>query len=445
MARSPTPSRPIPGGTGGIKPESIETAAGLAYYTVESAKDGATNVRRYSMILPGPTFSGYVAVQVPENASKIYTDDAVRQMFASAVIRKEVPVEEQLGLMPFKMSELCDFKNVRTLAPGAALILADGDEKTGFEAAPFMIIGLIGSTAASPDDRGRFAQQIATTIPGVRDGRITMSEPVRIDGQPGYETRIDATSGKDNTPVTIVQWLRFGAQTSMRIIGIFAARRMDQGLSALPRRARRNSAARLIARQFAQAAPKFRAFVRTQMELAFPRRVHQPGRRTMFTRRLVLTGLGATSVAALVPAALWAAPIKPDEASALLVIDVQNCFLPGGSLAVKDGEQVVPVINRIAKGFANVVMTQDWHTAGHVSFALSHSGKKPFETVDLSYGKQVLWPDHCVQGTEGASLSKDLAIPHAGLVIRKGFTRTSTAIRPSPRPTARPRRGSPLT
>jgi hypothetical protein len=212
-----------PGGTGGIKPESIETAAGLAYYTVENgkenAKDGAANVRRYSMILPGPNFSGYVAVQVPENAAKIYTDDAVRQMFASAVIRNEVPVEEQLGLMPFKISELSSFKNVRTLAPGAALILSDGDEKTGFEVAPFMIIGLIGSTAASPDDRGRFAQQIATTIPGVRDGRITMSEPVRIDGQPGYETRIDATSGKDNTPVTIVQWLRFGAQTSMRIIG----------------------------------------------------------------------------------------------------------------------------------------------------------------------------------------------------------------------------------
>jgi len=207
------------GGTGGVKPESIETAAGLAYYTAENGKDGANNVRRYSMILPGPTFSGYVAVQVPENATKIYTDDAVRQMFASAVIRNQVPVEELLGMMPFKMSELSSFKNVRTLAPGAALILSDGDEKTGFEVAPFMIIGLIGSTAASPDDRGRFAQQIATTIPGVRDGRITMSEPVRIDGQPGYETRIDATSGKDNTPVTIVQWLRFGSQSSMRIIG----------------------------------------------------------------------------------------------------------------------------------------------------------------------------------------------------------------------------------
>ena len=208
-----------PGGTGGVRPESIETATGLAYYTVENAKEGATNVRRYSMILPGPTFSGYVAVQVPENAAKIYTDEAVRQMFATAVIRDQVPVEEQLGTMPFNMSEKGNFKNFRTLAPGAAIILADGDEKSGFEVAPFMIIGLIGSAPSSPDDRDRFAQQIATTIPGVRDARITMSEPVRIDGQPGFETRIDATSGKDNTPVTVVQWLRFGAKTSLRIIG----------------------------------------------------------------------------------------------------------------------------------------------------------------------------------------------------------------------------------
>src|SRR5665647_576487 len=208
-----------PAGAGGVKPESIETAVGLAYYTTESAKDGATNVRRYSMILPGGTFSGYIAVQVPENAGKIYNDDAVRQMFASATIRKEVPVDEQLGLMPFKISELGDFKNVRTLAPGGAIILADGDETSGFEVAPFMVIGVIGSAPAQPDDRGRFAQQAATTIPGVRDARITMSEPIRIDGMPGYETRIDATSGKDNTSVTVVQWLRFGGQNTLRIIG----------------------------------------------------------------------------------------------------------------------------------------------------------------------------------------------------------------------------------
>src|SRR4051812_32680519 len=108
-----------PAGMGGIKPESIETPAGSAYYTVESAKNGTANLRRYSMILPGGTFSGYVAVQIPESASNLYTDEAVRQMFASAVIRKQVPIEEQLGLMPFNITELGEFKNVRTLAPGA--------------------------------------------------------------------------------------------------------------------------------------------------------------------------------------------------------------------------------------------------------------------------------------------------------------------------------------
>jgi hypothetical protein len=221
-----------PGGVGGVKSESLETRAGLGYYTVENAKAGTTNVRRYSMILPGMGFSGYIAVQVPENAWKIYSDDAVRQMFATAVVRKEVPADEQLGLLPFKVNDLAEFKNVRTLQPGAAVIVADGDETTGFEPTPFMIIGMIGQTAATPDDRGRFAQQIVSSIPGVRDGRITMSEPVRIDGQPGYETRIDAISGKDNTPVTIVQWLRFGPQSSLRIIG--SAPR-DQWAKAFPR------------------------------------------------------------------------------------------------------------------------------------------------------------------------------------------------------------------
>ena len=139
----------------------------------------------------------------------------------------------------------------------------------------------------------------------------------------------------------------------------------------------------------------------------------------MINRRQTLALVGSLAAIASRPA--WAAAsIKIDDASALLVIDVQNCFLPGGSLAVKDGDQVVPVINRLAKEFTNVVMTQDWHTAGHVSFASSHSGKKPFEIVDLAYGKQVLWPDHCVQGTDGAALSKDLSIPQAQLIIRKG-------------------------
>jgi nicotinamidase/pyrazinamidase len=138
------------------------------------------------------------------------------------------------------------------------------------------------------------------------------------------------------------------------------------------------------------------------------------------SRRSFLAAIGGLSLATIVPGAHAQGKIKPDAAAALIVVDVQNCFLPGGSLAVAKGEEVIPVINRIAKAFQNVVLTQDWHTPGHISFASSHPGKKPFESVDLPYGKQVLWPDHCVQGTEGAAIHKGIDIPHAQLVIRKG-------------------------
>ena len=111
------------------------------------------------------------------------------------------------------------------------------------------------------------------------------------------------------------------------------------------------------------------------------------------------------------------------EHDVLLVVDVQNDFMPGGALAVPRGDEVVPVINAVAGRFANVVITQDWHTLAHISFASSHAGKKPFERLTLHYGEQVLWPEHCVQGTEGAALHRQLAIPHAQLVLRKGHHR----------------------
>jgi hypothetical protein len=216
----------------GAKPESLETGAGIAYYTVDTAKNASGVFRHYAMILSGSTFSGYVDVQVPENATRIYSDDAVRQMFASAVIRKEVPVAEQLALMPFKVGDLSDFKSVRALGATGALLLADGDEATGFEAAPFMVIGLVAAGPMQPEDRARFADQAARSIPGMHSGRITMSEPLRIDGVAGYETRIDATSGRDDKPVTLVQWLRFGGGGALRIIG--SAPR-DQWEKAFPR------------------------------------------------------------------------------------------------------------------------------------------------------------------------------------------------------------------
>jgi nicotinamidase/pyrazinamidase len=145
-------------------------------------------------------------------------------------------------------------------------------------------------------------------------------------------------------------------------------------------------------------------------------------------RRQFLAGMASamvvTSVAGAASRALAQAggtAMKPGERDVLLVVDVQNDFIPGGALAVKDGDQVIAVINRLAPAFARVVLTQDWHTPGHVSFASSHPGKKPFETIELPYGTQVLWPDHCVQGTPGAALHKDLNIPHAELIIRKGY------------------------
>lgn len=113
----------------------------------------------------------------------------------------------------------------------------------------------------------------------------------------------------------------------------------------------------------------------------------------------------------------------PTERDVLIVTDPQRDFCPGGALAVPEGDRIMPVINRLAQRFAHVVITQDWHPPGHMSFASAHPGKQPFETIDVEYGRQTLWPDHCVQNTPGAAFHPALEIPHAELVIRKGYHR----------------------
>ena len=107
----------------------------------------------------------------------------------------------------------------------------------------------------------------------------------------------------------------------------------------------------------------------------------------------------------------------------LLVVDVQNDFCPAGALAVPRGDEVVAPINRIGRRFAHVALTQDWHPRDHRSFASQHAGRRPFETIALPYGEQTLWPDHCIQGTAGAAFHPDLDLPHAELILRKGFRR----------------------
>ncbi|MBD0706474.1 bifunctional nicotinamidase/pyrazinamidase [Pseudomonas sp. Fig-3] len=106
--------------------------------------------------------------------------------------------------------------------------------------------------------------------------------------------------------------------------------------------------------------------------------------------------------------------------TALVVIDVQNDFIPGGQLAVPGGDEIVPLINRLGGSFRQVILAQDWHPAGHASFASSHPDKQPFDLIQLPYGEQKLWPDHCIQGTQGAALHPALDLPHAQLIIRKG-------------------------
>ena len=142
-------------------------------------------------------------------------------------------------------------------------------------------------------------------------------------------------------------------------------------------------------------------------------------------RRKFLITTGAAVVSATLPAAVlrsaWAADkISITARDALLVIDVQNCFIPGGTLPVPKGDEVVSIINALAGKFSCVVMTQDWHPPGHVSFASTH-GKEPFSVIEMPYGKQVMWPDHCVQGTDDAKLHADLDLIKANLILRKGF------------------------
>ncbi len=139
-------------------------------------------------------------------------------------------------------------------------------------------------------------------------------------------------------------------------------------------------------------------------------------RRTAIAGATVLTAMAATSIRA------QERPVI-DSQTALIVVDVQNDFCPGGRLAVPKGDEIVPIVNTIARRFQNVVFTQDWHPEGHSSFASSHAGKKPFELIQMPYGPQVLWPDHCTWDSSGAEFHDGLDVPHAQTIIRKGYRR----------------------
>lgn len=148
----------------------------------------------------------------------------------------------------------------------------------------------------------------------------------------------------------------------------------------------------------------------------------RPDHRLSRRRTIEIAGIAAAAglVATRSVAQSQVTRIEP-ETDVFIVVDVQYDFLPGGALAVPKGDEVIEPINELAARFKHVVMTQDWHPAGHISFASSHVGRKPFDVIDLPYGKQVLWPDHCIWDSKGSEFSDDLDIPHNELVVRKGY------------------------
>lgn len=215
---------PAASGKPAIEPFELESGA-KAYLSRETATENGVAVHRFSILVGSADFSGYVAVQVPENAGDAFSDDAVRRMLSTVTLRSSVPPEEQLDRLPFKLADTAGFKSIRALA-GGTVLLTDATDDAGLESAPYMLIGVMPDGPATPDDRDRFAQEIARTLPGLREIRITSSEPMRIEGLAGFETRLEAVTGKNGTPVRVVQWLRFS--NSPATLRIVAGARRDE-------------------------------------------------------------------------------------------------------------------------------------------------------------------------------------------------------------------------
>jgi len=204
----------------GPKPESFDTAAGKSYLNHETATENGAKFERYALLTAGTDLSGYVVIQIPQKATATYSDEAIRKMLATTAMRADVPVEETLSTLPFKVSNLADFKKVRVVPPGAAVTLSDGDGNVlDLSGPPYIVVSLAPITAQTNDDRSRIARDLVNSLPGLKNVRITSAEAMRIAGSPGYEVRVDATTAKDDKDVSLVQWLRFGTNATLRIVG----------------------------------------------------------------------------------------------------------------------------------------------------------------------------------------------------------------------------------
>lgn len=212
--------KPLPTAMGDAQP--FDTVAGKGYLSRAGGPNSGPKNNRIAIIISDGKMAGYVAVDVPEAAAGTYSDEAIQKMLASTTLRTEVPANEQLAMLPFKVNELSGFKKVRTLVRGQAIMLLDGEEEGTLTGEPYVLITVARVSADQPADRDRLAQtlyrQLISSIPMQNPQPPTLSEPMRIGGTAGYETRFNATSAKDNKPMTVVQWLRFGGGATLQII-----------------------------------------------------------------------------------------------------------------------------------------------------------------------------------------------------------------------------------
>lgn len=199
------------------RPEPIQTPAGRGFFSREPA-EGANGARRWALIAEAAGFTAYVLIEVPQERANAFPEAEIRKMLASVSTRTQVPIEEQLAQLPFRLNERGDFKHVRTLVPGLTIVLTDGEETAPVEETTYMVITVSPGAPTQTEDRKRFAEQLITSIPGLRNVRLISSESMRVNGSPAFETRLEAVSGRAETEVTLVQWVRFGPGAYLRIV-----------------------------------------------------------------------------------------------------------------------------------------------------------------------------------------------------------------------------------
>jgi hypothetical protein len=215
--------------------EALPLPSGKAFLVVGRQEVDNVKIRKWILVASSPTLTGFVTVQMPETATALYPDAAIRASLATLAFRAAVPVDEQLGLLPFKVSELSGFR-IAGVIPGRAVMLSDapagapGSPDSTNE--PHIFAAIAAGGPAQSADRDTFAREVFATLPNIREIRVTTSEPLRMAGQQGHQIIADAKDASGTSPLTVVQWLRFGGGGYMQIVGIARA---DAWKDAYPR------------------------------------------------------------------------------------------------------------------------------------------------------------------------------------------------------------------